>query len=33
MSTQLNGSLIKALEILDLFSTERRELSAKTVAE
>ena len=33
MSTALNGSLIKALEILDLFSKERSVLSAKTVAE
>lgn len=33
MSTHLNGSLLKALEILDLFSPERRELSAGVVAE
>lgn len=33
MSTPLNGSLLKALEILDLFSLDQREVSAKTVAE
>lgn len=33
MSTTLNGSLIKALEILDLFSSEETEISAKSVAE
>lgn len=33
MSTQLNGSLLKALEILDLFSTEQPVLSAGIVAD
>lgn len=32
MSTQLNGSLLKALEILDLFSLDQRELTAQDVA-
>lgn len=33
MATQLNGSLLKALEILDLFSVEQRELTARDVVD
>ncbi|MES0828404.1 IclR family transcriptional regulator [Ruegeria sp. SCP11] len=33
MATKLNGSVVKSFEILGLFSSERREISANTVAD